>query len=191
MCQYCLCQVIPFLSTGGLGTNHSQPRHALCTRQCVSLPLRLRLCRPSFPSSSSALQVPARFASSSAVDVTRISHFLCPTPQKRPTPIPAARVTDVTLNTSGVRVRASLETVHSFMRPFCMFLVIHFSLDPIPLSPCSLVAYMYIPSISRPWARDRTLNCSPLIPPVPFLCPPHRYLRPLCLLKQARQRPQG
>lgn len=102
MCQYCLCQVIPFLSTGGLGTNHSQPHHTLCTCQCISFLLQLCLCHPLFSFLSSALQVPMCFASSSAIDVTQISHFLCPTPQKCPTLIPVVHITDITLNTSEV-----------------------------------------------------------------------------------------
>ncbi len=81
-----------------------------------------------------------------------------PTPQKRPTPIPATHVTDVTLNASGVRVRALLEIVYSFIGPFCTFLIIPFGLDPFPLPPYSLVAYMYIPSAPRPWARHRTIE---------------------------------
>ena len=151
----------------------------------------LCLCRPPFPSLSSALQVPVRFASSSATDITRIAQFCCPTPQKHPTPIPAAHVMDVTLNASGVWVHALLETVYSFIGPFCTFLVIPFGLDPFPLSPYSLVAYMYIPSVPSPGRGIEPLNCRPLILSVPFLCLLHHYLCPLCLPKQACQRLQG
>jgi len=149
----------------------------------------LRLYHPLFPSSSSALQVPICFMSSSATNVTRIAHFRCPMPQKHPTPIPAAHVMDVTLNASGVWVCALLETVYSFIGPFCTFLVIPFGLDPFPLSPYSLVAYMYIPSVPGLGRGIELLNCRPLILPIPFLCLLHCYLCPLCLLKQARQRP--
>ena len=140
----------------GLGINH-RPLHVMpWTCQPPSLTFALSPLVPLLvlcPSSS-----PARFASSSAANVIRIAHFRCPTPQKRPTPIHAAHVMDITLNASGVRVRALLEIVYSFIGPFCTFLIIPFGLDPFPLPPYSLVAYMYIPSAPRPWARHRTIE---------------------------------
>ena len=140
-----------FSPMGGLGINHSRPHDTLCTpHQCVSLPLRpsplsplillLALC----PSSPCVLCIKLCYQCHpdcplSLPNATKVPHSNTCSPHHRCHP--------QCLRSSGLCL---LETVYSFIGPFCTFLIIPFGLDPFPLSPYSLVAYMYIPSVPSP-----------------------------------------
>jgi len=134
--QVCYSISLPWVGSELTILDHMTPS-VLLTNVSASL-FDLHLCHPSFSSLPSALQVPVCFASSSATNVTQIAHFHCPMPQKCPTPIPAAHITDVTLNASEVQVCACWRLFIASLDPSVHFSSSLLAWIPSPFPPTRL-----------------------------------------------------